>query len=154
MISKRKTAIKKARPKKAKPKKEFRLYVLYSESSSGGDIVEGQEEESFPEREDEYLYVQFHGLCRSEPDTFFKHSVEVSEDIFNSSTLVLAVVRYTDGGTFGCTHGYWHIVGAYKSVIEAQAALKQAHESDNYKPWVGYFSSHDSDEVIPLVVTD
>ena len=132
-------------------KDPLRLYLIYNEHRSGGDRI--NPDEQWSRRTPRYITVEFKGLFRSQADRFFYDSVEVDEETFKSDVAYLAVVRYSDGDTFGQSHGHFHIVGAYSTIKEADEMLKNALESeDSYKPWNGYFASLDDTDVIPLVI--
>lgn len=97
----------------------------------------------------------FHSLHRNDvKNTFHLDQVDVNDECYSCSELYLAVIFYTDGGTFGCTHGYYYIVGAYKSLDEAKKELEKAKNNGEYKPWEGYFASFESSDIFVLPVVD
>lgn len=140
--------------KKDKQKIEdpLRLYLIYNEDRSGGEKI--NPEEQWSNRTPMQITVEFKSFFRSQPDRFFYDSIEVDEETFTSDVVYLAVVRYSDGDTFGQSSGHWHIVGAYSTVKEADQKLKEALDGEGYKPWNGYFSSLEDTDVIPVIVRD
>lgn len=133
-------------------KEPLRLYFTYDESRRGGEDINPDEEWS--DRAPTTIEVKFHEFYRTPPThRFFYDSVIVDEATFNSDEAYLAVVRYTDGDTFGYTDGSWHIVGATNSVEVAKEMLELAlNNKDSYKPWEGYFASLQRTEIERLVV--
>ena len=165
-LTQRKTmAAKKPRAKKKQsPKPEpKRLYLKYDESRSGGGICESQENESWPYRNHEYIEVSFTSLHRNPPEgQFFYDSFEVSDELYNADQVYMAVVRYTDGDTFGHTCGYWSVEGIFGSRREAERLLTKLEE-DAGKPftlgkytkaWHGYFTRFERTQIETIEVLE
>ena len=53
------------------------LWVTYEEWCSGGDIVEGEEDNEFPEREDENIDWHLLNVSLSEPSNLYRDPVKV-----------------------------------------------------------------------------
>lgn len=137
--------------------KESRLYLAYHENRTGGEICEGQENESWPSHESSHTEVIFERLCRNQPcDRMFYDSFEVDPALIPHSELFLAVVRYSSGDTFGNSEGNWHTAGVFKTRKEAAKHLEHI-TSDKYtgcKPWEGYFESLEGTTVERLQIED
>lgn len=139
------------------PKTE--LLVVYQQSSEGGDAIDP--DDRWSSRTDEHRTVTFKALLREYESnqshfTSFTSSATVSVDEVtrNSQTGYLAVIRYSDGDTFGHTSGMWMIVGCYSTYNDASAALLTALNAVGvYKPWTGYFASLEGTEVHPLPIS-
>ena len=132
-----------------------RLYLVYSENRQGGGVCEGDEDSEWPNREDTIVDVSFKALYRNPPDNImFYTSYEVTEDIYKASVLHMALIRYSDGDTFGRTCGLWHVIDFYHTFEEAERSIKDAKNGTGYKPWEGYFSSYETDDVEILDVFD
>jgi hypothetical protein len=120
----------------------------------------------FSEEEKEFkpLYLKL-----TEPKEKLFHGVEKLEVDFDPkdcTKLYLVVVRYTDGGTFGTTHGYHVVKGIFKDDDSAYDFKKQIEDGKLPKStydfggrtqecmheWEGYFASLDSVEVHRLEV--
>jgi hypothetical protein len=88
------------------------------------------------------------------------HSCEkynLTEEAPNKAFLV--IVRYTDGGTFGCTHGYWTLRGVFKTRGEAEGMAKSIRDESyeevpgqQYLAWTGYFASLEDVEIHAVVI--
>ena len=143
---------------KQKVKEPKRIYIEYHENETGGEAEDPNDRWS--DYADTVKEVEFIKLYREVPkDRFFYHSVEVSnEDLLKLDKLYLAVVRYTDGGTFGKTIGYWEVIGVAPTYKIAELMLEEAIKSTkkgdykNYKPWEGYFASLNDTEIHKLDV--
>jgi hypothetical protein len=86
-----------------------------------------------------------------------RHSLEepfsVPQEFLSKEVLYLAVIFYSDGNTFGTTHGYPHFCGVSDTCEGAQKLIDDELSSDNkYKPWVGYFSSLGNTRVFSLTL--
>jgi len=146
-------ATKKKKTEKVEPP---RLYLVYDQHESGGEICKGDEDSAWPSHEDAHIDVRFKALYRNPPtDRFFYDSFEVSEDIYKEPHLHMGVIRYADGGTFGRTCGYFHVVGFYKTSTEAAEAIQKALKAEGtYKPWEGYFASFEDDQIEIMAVLE
>lgn len=153
-------AAKKTKPQKSR-REPKRLYLVYDEHRSGGGIREGEEDDPWPSREDEYIEVHFKALYRQPPsDRFFYDSFEVSDEVYNAEKVHMAVVRYGDGDTFGRSNGHWSVEGIFLTLSEAEKTLAEL-EKDAGKPytigkynknWHGYFASFEGTQVEIMTV--
>lgn len=93
--------------------------------------------------------IEFHPneLTLENPDTYNSECIDVPFEVNEGDEITVVIVIYTDGGTFGQTHGYHSVVGAYKTVKEAEQVAKDVYDNRqsgydnrNYKPWLGYLS--------------
>lgn len=137
--------------KKPEPK---RLYLVYDEYRSGGNICKGQEDDPWPNRENEYIEVSFKALYRNPPgNRFFYDSFEVSDEVYNAEKVHMAVVRYGDGDTFGYTKGHWSVEGIFLTLSEAEKALDAVEkETHNNRAWHGYFASFEGTQIEIMTV--
>ena len=135
-------------------KEPLRLYLEYNENRKDGDPLEP--DEPWTSYTDGNINVSFVRLHRKQPsDLFFYDSIELSNNkLFDLNKLFLAVVRYRDGGTFGSTNGYWHVVGLSPTYEIANIMLESAvnEPSTDFKPWEGYFASYQGVEIHELNV--
>lgn len=148
-----------AKAKKVKveePKDELTLWVLWSETSSGGEVCEGQENDSWPSYEPTYIDAHLKGVYigdvppgghrwseKSESFTIPKTAFEAEP-----RTQVYAVIaRYSDGNTFGSSYGHvWvgGVYGSYERAAEKVKELEACDKGDYSVPWTGYFNSLES----------
>lgn len=74
------------------------------------------------------------------------------------SKLHLVVVRYSDGGTFSTTTGYWSIQRVTTSLKDAMSVVEKIETNnwggDRWLPWNGYFSGLESVDVHTLDVVE
>lgn len=142
--------------KKAAAKKPTkRLYLVYSENRSGGEVCQGYEDSDWPCHEDIIVDVHFSALYRNPPQNImFYDSYEVPADIYKADSLHMAVIRYSDGDSFGHSSGLWHVVGFYHTLEQAALGIEKAKNSTGYKPWDGYFSFYEDCQVNILMVFD
>ena len=142
--------------KKAEAKKPSkRLYLVYSENRSGGEVCQGDEDSAWPCHEDIIVDVYFQALYRNPPENImFYDSYEVTEDIHKAAILHMAVIRHSDGDSFGHSSGLWHVVGFYHTLEQATLGIEKATKGTGYKPWEGYFSGYEDDQVHILNVFD
>ncbi len=134
-----------------KTAEKFNVYLIYDESTHGGGVCSGQENEEWPSLEDEYNEFHPKGLRLKAPE--WSETIEIDFDPAESEHLYVVVVRYSSGSTFGNTHGHWHIEGAYKSYEKAEKIERSISKDDGcypskkdyknrgYMPWVGHFES-------------
>lgn len=147
----------------AKPRTSWELYIKTTESSYGG---EAESDEEWCHHSDIVREVSFDSVSRQKGSGFFScgESFEVSEEVWNSEKVYLVIPRYSDGGTFGRTVGYWCIQGAY---ADEASALKLARSiqgknfkaeypemASAYMPWEGYFSGLQDVEVHCFTIRD
>jgi hypothetical protein len=139
---------------------KYYLYLVYEDYRTGGKICEGQENESWPSYKDVNITTNFISLHKTQQGTnrFFYDAIEVNKNLLKEKNLYLAIVFYFDGGTFGRTCGYHHIVGLYKSPDEAKQATDNVVNSSvdrkGYYPWVDYFAGLESTGIFLLLVLD
>lgn len=133
------------------------LYLTYEE-----------DQKQIPSNREDYnesaVSVAFHSLTRERPDNggFFTshHSLDVPPQVFNHPDYVyLVVVRYSDGGTFGHTTGYWHVslvTTDRDEALKMETAIRAntLPKEGVYKPWEGYFSSLEDVEIHGFKISD
>lgn len=138
--------------RREKPSK-FVLFLDYEETSSGGGICAGQENDEWPDHNPVYYTSEMKKLVRDREllSGWKCEEFEVTEDLYNRSSLYLVVVRHSDGDTFGSSHGHSEFIGLFGSSKEA-LHVKKAIESGDYRkgeylPWNGYFNRLESVEI-------
>ena len=142
---------------KEKVKPADRLYLIYTEHRSGGEVCAGQEDDDWPSHEDEN--IDWHLIeCRSTrtENHWYQEEVEIDFQADVGSIVYVVYVRYGTGGTFGHTNGAWVILGIYKTEQEA-INVKKSVDDDTYdgrvyKCWTGYFECLESCEVESMKV--
>ncbi len=131
------------------------VYVNYTYDEHGGDLREGEEPGPYASREQAYRHNTFNVVTRDAPLGWPYESVEVHEDVYKLADVFVAIGLYTDGGTFGSTEGYVHVIGVYATVTEARAAMEAALADTTYGvPWNGYFSRFNSSQIECMRVVD
>ena len=146
---------------------ELTLWVLWSETESGGEICEGQENDSWPSYEDTVKDAYFKGVYigavppSSNAWQEKSESVTVPKAAFEAeprTQVYAAIARYRDGGTFSSTSGYVYVGGVYGSYeraaekVQELEASRGGYDGDLYIPWGGYFSSLESVSVETLQI--
>jgi hypothetical protein len=157
------------------------MFLTYREVRSGGEAL--NPEQSFSDYAPEYIEWSPRRLFINRPaDEWQIETINTDFEVKPSDKVVLTVVRYQTGCTFGTTHGSWQIIGAYKTREDAQAIadIIQVDENKNreyenarrehwyrgekhpvnlpedlykgYKPWRGFFENLENIEVIDMVV--
>lgn len=141
----------------------YELFIDTTEDSTGGVALSNEEWCSYS---DIVKTVEFNCVYRKRnPDSFWAgHSFEVTEEVYKAPRVFLAIVRYSDGGTFGRTVGYWEIMGAFTTEAEALAMTNSIeggtfktdypHLARSYMPWEGYFSGLQGTEVHSFPILD
>jgi len=134
----------------------YEVYVLYDYGCNGGEICEGQEDNDWPDREDEYREYNIHGISTEKPErwTIDYESLEVSFPPKVGETVFLVFINYDTGDTFGRSLGHVHFQGVYSSFEEADTTAKSI-KNGSYKgwaPWQGYFEHFNSVEVESFVL--
>lgn len=127
----------------------YELWFKYNETRSGGGICEGQENDSWPSYEDEYIDFSPVGLYKERPDLVYAHGLlsdEVNGEFERGDDAYLVIVRYGNGNTFSSSNGNWYLVGVYKTADEAHKAQKSVEDgtSKHKYVWTGYFESFES----------
>lgn len=131
------------------------LYYVYEKSSTGGEICAGDENSEWPSYEDEYVDVDLPSIIylKNEKDEaklpWTRERFEVPEGIKVGDILYLVVVRYTTGGTFGCTQGEVGFEGLYVHKGQASKIVQSIKDDkyfvkNKYAFWKGYFESLES----------
>jgi len=137
-------------------KYSYKIFLSYSESSSGGGICAGQENNSFPDREDEHIEFTPLGLYYTKGDS--QETIDINFDpTIKKDEVYMVVVRYYDGDTFGVTYGLWSIEGVFESQKEAENIKKsienKTYESPKgYNVWDGYFAGLESVNIWETVI--
>ena len=132
-----------------------RLYIIYKQAEQSGRAIDPSNRWS--SREDGYRQLTVKSIHKTEPaNCFFFDSIEVDEAVLNSKTVFLVIVRYSDGDTFGTTHGYHYFYSVRttgEEVEEDKLEISKPSKPGVYRPWDGYFSSLEDIEVefLPLM---
>lgn len=139
--------------------------MTYSESRHGGEISEGEDPDyRYANHDPEYIDFSPENVFSKEENVphWLKEEFTVDEDVSPGDTIHVVIVRYSDGGTFGYTSGYWQIFGA---TTDARKAVSLANAIPNgdwkdspilgeyaYDVWSGYFSSFEGVDVHTFLV--
>jgi hypothetical protein len=141
------------------PPPESGLWMRYSESEHCiQDDFNRDDWSGYSEYQKEFHPISLH---RSQPAEWYYEKLELNFDPKEVNKVWIVVARYTDGGTFGCTHGYWKVKAVCKTDDEAYAIKKQIENGTFPKPkyawrgkdhegmheWEGYFAALDDVEV-------
>lgn len=136
-----------------------KIYLLYSEQSHciRNDYGHDGPYTGYSEAQIETTFI---GLQREKPNSESFLELELPFHTDYNEVLSLVIVKYKDGGTFGCTHGYWCVDGVYQTNRAAQAHAKAISEKpkprdyDEYawKPWSGYFARIETIDAIVLPI--
>jgi hypothetical protein len=128
---------------------KYHVYLGYSQSERGGELRSGEKEGPYACREDAYIDFTPDGLYTQASDSQETIGVDFDPSKYIDKEVFMVVVRYTDGHSFGTTHGYWHITGVYPKASTARRLAKQIKNNkySDYKPWDGYFASLDSVDI-------
>lgn len=143
MVAKKRT-VRKVK-KKAEETESYEVYLIYDSETWGGAVCKGDEGSDWPNHEPTNTSFTPKGLRLKAPG--WSETIKVDFDPSRSKHLYVVIVRYSSGGTFGTTHGNWHIQGAYKSYVKAEKVeiaisnSKGKYAEGNYNPWQGYFES-------------
>lgn len=140
-------------PRKTTPTPPKYLYLSFKEHRTGGELEHPEEQFSF--RSPTYIEVTFTGLGRErETSSFFPDTreIEVTDEVYNSSTVYLVIYRYQDGDSFGTSYGNWSV---WAVTTDETKALKIASDIESgrlskkgtYLPWEGYFNKLEGVEV-------
>ena len=137
------------------------IFISYTKSSYGGNVREGQEDQSYPNYEDTHSETSIQGIF-SKRD---KHShswdsycdnLDCSFEPKPGMNVWLVSVNYDTGSTFGRTLGLTCFVGVYDSEEEAEE-VASAIASDQYRgyaAWKGYFDHYNFTEIEKFVVDE
>lgn len=143
---------------KTKEQEPLRLWFNFTQSAYGGEAMS---EEQFADRTDEYREVSFHGCFRNGPDglMFDNTSVEVSKHVYDAEKVLLVVVRFQDGDTFGTSYGNWEIVDVVLTMGEAEEIRRNIDAGEythknGYNPWEGYFNQLEAVEIHEFAVQE
>lgn len=141
----------------------YELFIDTTEDSYGG---EAESDDEWCHHSDIVKTVEFNCVYRKKNSKSFwgGTSFEVTEEVYKAPRVFLAIVRYSDGGTFGRTVGYWEIMGAFTTEAEALAMTASIeggtfktdypHLARSYMPWEGYFSGLQGTEVHSFPILD
>jgi len=134
--------------------KAHKLVLYYSETSFGGGVMAGQEDDEWPSYEDEVFNVEFLSLRRTKSKNFSHDSETVYTD-FNPEKVnraYMVVVRYSNGDTFSHSVGNCYIEGVYKSIEKADK-IAQSITNKKYKEynaWDCFFGGLEGVDVVPV----
>ena len=135
-----------------------RLYLGYSESTTGGGICEGDEEEDWPDYNDSYVDFEPEGLYTKKSHAQCTLEVDFDPNNHINDFVYVVIVRYSDGDTFSQTNGNWHIEGVYLTKEEAKSVMstinREKKKGPEYRPWHGYFASLESVEIWSTKILD
>lgn len=123
----------------------MKIYANFKESPEIISDTYGENGPYTGYREDS-LNREFIGVSIEKPNSYLAEELEVDDSVKEGDFLHFVCVEYSDGGTFGTTHGYLDIEGAYTDLKKADKVAKSIR-NDNYrafKPWRGYFASLNS----------
>ena len=139
------------------------LYLDYNEDREGGEALDDAD---WSDHAPAHISFNLINILKYKEHIGrgWSEEIEVSEEIFNSKTVFLVVVRYSDGDTFGTTFGHWNIMAVYNLKTKARQ-LKERIENnklektDKYgdwktKPWTGYFASLEGVEIHEMPVIE
>lgn len=123
------------------------IYLVYSDDCYYPDT-------DFDSSSDNIVLVEFYPLYLTTKTSRDVHSIKIDFDPSKYKELVLLVVRYTDGDTFGQTEGLWYVVGCYEGKEEAEqiATLIKTVDYKGHKPWCCHVGGLDNIEIITLPV--
>lgn len=144
--------------------KKYNLYLVYSDYSTGGEICEDMENDSWrPSFEPTYhdfrlLSAHHRQNSKEEQLPYDRHKEEISFDPKNK-TIYVVLVRYGEGDTFSSSHGLGHIEGVYEHLGQAQKIAtaienKTYFSKRGYLPWDCYFGGLENASVVPLLVQE
>lgn len=130
------------------------VWLTYRESTSGGQAIDP--DDGWTDYEDEHVDFSLrhcYSTAEKVPD-WLREQVDVDFKVKVGAEVDVVVVRYTTGGTFGRTLGYWYIEGIYPKGKQAEKVSKSIYNGtyEGYKPWVGYFESLEQVEIETLTV--
>lgn len=141
--------------------KKYKLYLEYKETHTGGDIAEGEEDEDYPSRNDSYVEFTPVVLLKNRKNAKDWHieEIKVNKEIYESKNCWMAIVRHTEGDTFGNSFGHWQIIDIKTSRKELpdnskEAALERCKENNIYPHFDGYFSNFTDLEYYCLLIED
>jgi hypothetical protein len=96
------------------------VYVIYEESSSGG---ESKSDEEYSSHEDTHCYFNVEGVFIGENQGYiYTETVKVDFDPDKVTDVYVVYGRYTTGDSFGTTYGKGHISGVYDTYEKAKKA--------------------------------
>lgn len=147
----------------------FPLELQADGYAEGGGISPGQEDESFPNREPEYVHVERIFATRSSDRQSFL--VGFNPDLVDEAYAV--AITYETGDTFGRTSGEVYVADVYLSQEEAQAHVEYVRRiavnmqvsakladfsyeyngKKYYAPWTGYFERFEAAHVETIAIT-
>lgn len=140
------------------------LYIKYNQTSYGGQICEGEEDDSWPNYETAYYEYSYEYATKTTPTNTLSYStyksLGVPQEVFSGDKIYLAIVVYGDGNTFGNSSGHHEIIGGFSTRKEAEELLshvtKDGYDNRNggFFPWNGYFNSLENKIIIKLDIED
>lgn len=109
-------------------------------------FVKVKKNEPWPDYEDAHITFRPKYLHRTESNCpeWIKETLEIDDELFEESALILVIVRYYDGSTFGTTYGYWDIVKVTNDIkvasqLQKDITEKKGKNPKGYTPWDGFF---------------
>ncbi len=102
-------------------------------------------------------------LSRESSSEFWLEQVNVDFEPKKGQKVFAVIPRYTSGGTFGTTRGYYTVFGIYSTEenanemkdflnLEYKAYKSGERIQNSYRPWMGYFESLNDIEIHELTV--
>lgn len=133
------------------------LYLAYEEHNTVISDTYG-EDGPYSGYTEEQREVTFKNLFLKRPPHIWRiEEIVIDEPVQVGTPVVLVVPRWTDGGTFGQTHGYWQVEGVFTDLNKA-SELAESIRNRSYKkerdylPWTGYFAGLDNVDVEVMTV--
>ena len=127
-----------------------KLYISYNESSEGGEISPGQENDDWPSHEPEYITLSIRDIFKNRPKDHWRiEEMEVDFVPKVGNTVFLIVVRYGTGDTFSNICGQSTFLSIYEKEEDALAE-KELVESRKHKDdwrWDDYFGGLEGVEI-------
>ena len=142
------------------------LYIHFNQYQEGGEICAGEENDSYPSREDTNYTYTYKYARRSVPagnDVWSAgtQTLKVGPQVFFAEKIFLAIVVYSDGDTFGNSFGHHEIIGGYSTRKEAEEVLSCVSKEgldiagyEGYCNWCGYFNNIQDKIVEKLDIED
>ena len=132
----------------------MKLYLQYCESSHGGGISPGDEDEAWPCYEDEHTDWHLTKCSLTKTNSWSEEEVDIELTPKIGDIIYVVYVRYTTGNTFGTFYGQWKILGVHYNLSDAQKELESINDGthpDRYV-WTGYFENLEHSDVQAMVL--
>ena len=115
-----------------------KVYLSYYQTKSGGFPLS---DEDYCDREPEVINFTPRGLYVQEGNSQETIDVKFDPSLFIDKPIYMIYARYRTGDTFGYTTGEWAIVDVVTDEEEAEKIAENIRndDSEDYRPWKGYF---------------